>query len=130
MVVCQCGTSFETYHQTQRWCSATCRQRNADAAKRSRGIRRSGRPYERLKAQVCAEEPTCWLCGGPFIGEWPHPKSFTVDHLVPLSAGGVLMDRHNCRAAHLRCNSSRGASLPPEVPEFFFAGVGWVAVEV
>ncbi|MBC3989345.1 HNH endonuclease [Streptomyces sp. AC563] len=52
----------------------------------------------------------CWLCGHN-IGynlDPRHPLSFTLDHLVPLSRGGSLLDPANARSAHRRCNSARG----------------------
>lgn len=38
----------------------------------------------------------------------PHPMSATVDHLIPIVAGGDDAPE-NTRLAHRRCNSSRGA---------------------
>jgi 5-methylcytosine-specific restriction endonuclease McrA len=38
---------------------------------------------------------------------WPHPRSASLDHVVPLSLGGVH-DPSNVRPAHLGCNSSKG----------------------
>ncbi|MFF3243368.1 HNH endonuclease [Streptomyces sp. NPDC002870] len=33
--------------------------------------------------------------------------SFTLDHAVPLSKGGSLLDPANARSMHRRCNSAR-----------------------
>ena len=51
----------------------------------------------------------CHLCGGTIDPglRGRHPMAATIDHVVPLARGG----RHsygNVKAAHLRCNSSRG----------------------
>ncbi|MEV6477631.1 HNH endonuclease [Streptomyces sp. NPDC051657] len=78
------------------------------------GNPRNGRPYRRLTAQQRRLGLPCWLCGhniryditGPEAGK--HPEGFTLDHLVPLSLGGALLDPANARSAHRRCNSSRG----------------------
>lgn len=78
------------------------------------GNPRNGRPYRRLVAAVKALGHPCWLCGhniayeicGPEAGK--HPDAFTLDHLVPLSRGGDLLDPANARSAHRRCNSARG----------------------
>lgn len=53
---------------------------------------------------------TCHLCGRPIDRSLSgrHRWGPTLDHVIPLSLGG----RHcyaNVRAAHLRCNASRGA---------------------
>ncbi|MFD3920546.1 HNH endonuclease signature motif containing protein [Streptomyces sp. NPDC058595] len=41
-------------------------------------------------------------------GDHLHPWSFTLDHIVPLSKGGSLLDRANARSLHRACNSGRG----------------------
>ncbi|MGY1498556.1 HNH endonuclease [Streptomyces sp. QTS52] len=71
---------------------------------------RNGRPYRDLCAWLRAQRLPCWLCGHNIGYELDarHPMSFTLDHLIPLTRGGSLLDRANARAAHRRCNSSRG----------------------
>ncbi|NUS74980.1 MAG: HNH endonuclease [Streptomyces sp.] len=71
---------------------------------------RNGRPYRRLVAWQKALGLPCWLCGHdiPAGLDARHPLSFTLDHLVPLSRGGSLLDPANARSAHRRCNSARG----------------------
>jgi 5-methylcytosine-specific restriction endonuclease McrA len=134
-VVCECGTTFSTRHRSQRWCTTACRLTHADRAKNRRRstdqFRRTGRPYQRLREQVLSEEQRCWICKGPFFGSWPMPLAATLDHIIPLSKGGSVLDRSNCRAAHLRCNAARGDRTVDQAGrEFYFAGVGWVSVEV
>jgi len=48
----------------------------------------------------------CWLCGLP-IQKMSH---FTVDHVVPLSKGG-MNTKGNKRAAHKKCNGIKGDAL-------------------
>lgn len=52
----------------------------------------------------------CWLCGLPIDSDLksPHPGSWTLDHVVPLSMGGARDDPANARAAHRLCNMQRG----------------------
>ncbi|WP_371674455.1 HNH endonuclease [Streptomyces sp. NBC_00289] len=61
----------------------------------------------------------CWLCGHNIDPRLDprHPMSWTLDHLVPLSRGGDLLDPANARPAHRRCNSSKGnrAMATPQV---------------
>ncbi|MGQ5580899.1 HNH endonuclease [Streptomyces sp. ECR3.8] len=75
------------------------------------GNPRNGRPYRRLCAWLKAQRLPCWLCGRD-IGydlDPRHPLSFTLDHLEPVSKRpDLLLSRENARAAHRRCNSSRG----------------------
>jgi len=54
-----------------------------------------------------------WMCGicGQKINrklKWPHPRSKSLDHIVPLSRGGAHIPQ-NVQAAHLRCNLSKHA---------------------
>lgn len=75
---------------------------------------RNGRPYRRLCKDQRALLLPCWLCGepiryditGPPAGR--HRDAFTLDHLIPLSHGGNLLDPANARSAHRKCNSARG----------------------
>jgi 5-methylcytosine-specific restriction endonuclease McrA len=71
---------------------------------------RNGRPYRRLVADLKRRGDPCWLCGCPIPPglDARHPMSFTLDHVVPLSRGGPLLDPANARAAHRRCNSAKG----------------------
>lgn len=52
----------------------------------------------------------CGICAGA-VEEglaWPHPKSPSLDHVVPLSRGGHHT-RDNVQLAHLSCNVRKGA---------------------
>lgn len=75
---------------------------------------RNGRPYRRLCAKQRALLLPCWWCGEPIRYDLTgpiaqrHRDAFTLDHAVPLSLGGDLVDPANARSAHRRCNSQRG----------------------
>jgi 5-methylcytosine-specific restriction endonuclease McrA len=68
---------------------------------------------KRTAAAVCAH------CGWPIDLQlkWPHPLSWSADHIVPLSqlAPDDFRRWHisNLQPAHLRCNESRGAKPTP-----------------
>jgi 5-methylcytosine-specific restriction endonuclease McrA len=51
----------------------------------------------------------CHLCGDRVKRglAWPHPQSASLDHVIPLSRGG-LHDPVNVRLAHLVCNVAKG----------------------
>ncbi|MFF9285409.1 HNH endonuclease [Streptomyces griseosporeus] len=78
------------------------------------GNPRNGRPYRRLTQQQRALRLPCWWCGEPIRYDITgalaqrHRDAFTLDHAVPLSRGGDLLDPANARSAHRRCNSARG----------------------
>ncbi|MFF9084414.1 HNH endonuclease [Streptomyces rubiginosohelvolus] len=77
---------------------------------------RNGRPYRRLVAAVKALGDPCARCGhniDPTL-DARHPLSFTLDHVVPLSRGGNLLDPANARSMHRRCNSARGNRVGPQ----------------
>lgn len=80
---------------------------------------RNGRPYRELHARQRALRLPCWLCGQDInytLRGADAQKSrwaFTLDHLIPLSRGGSLLDPANARSAHRRCNSSRGNRTTP-----------------
>ncbi|UNZ22190.1 HNH endonuclease [Streptomyces sp. 891-h] len=77
---------------------------------------RSGRPWDRVRARVFAEETHCWLCGRWVDQSLPmtHPMSRTVDHLQELWQGGDPLDRTNARLAHRRCNSIKSNQMRGE----------------
>ena len=75
------------------------------------GNPRNGRPYRRLVAWQKNLGLPCWICGHNIPADVDgrrHPLAFTLDHEVPLSKGGDLLDPANARSAHRRCNSARG----------------------
>lgn len=78
------------------------------------GNPRNGRPYRRLTARQRALRLPCWWCGAEIDYSLTghdaqrSPWAFTLDHAVPLSRGGDLLDPANARSAHRRCNSARG----------------------
>lgn len=86
-----------------------------------------GRTLARLRTVLVAMYGSdCWLCGLPInlTIAWPHPSSFSVDHVIPRSKGGTdALD--NLRPSHLGCNSRRGnrnrirSTRRPHVHPFF-----------
>ncbi|WP_435215886.1 HNH endonuclease [Streptomyces sp. bgisy034] len=75
---------------------------------------RNGRRYRTLCTEQRALGLPCWWCGKPIryditgLAAQRHRDAFTLDHAIPLSRGGDLLDPHNARSAHRRCNSARG----------------------
>lgn len=112
----------------QRWCSRSCKtawQNGArppysrrvvagmawkTVASRKRRQRRAETWDGVTDAQIMERDR--WRCGicRKRIGRtfrYPHPRSRSIDHIVPLSEGGDDTAA-NKRAAHLRCNQARG----------------------
>lgn len=71
---------------------------------------RKGRPWRRLRAQILAEEPLCYLCR--------RRASTVVDHVLPLSLYPHLAhERSNLRGACRPCNGSKHNRLPWQRPQ-------------
>lgn len=62
-----------------------------------------------------ADDFICYLCEDVLDPELfsPHPKSLTIDHVVPVSRGGAD-SRDNVRTACLDCNRRKNDMLPEE----------------
>ena len=86
-----------------------------------------------IRARWKAMGEPCALCGKPIdysLGmvttpdgrRKPHPMSFVVDEIVPVSQGGDPLDFGNTRPAHWICNARRGdgarqrPAQPPRLP--------------
>jgi hypothetical protein len=83
---------------------------------RSKG--RTGRPFRRLRDRLKASGAPCWVCGHhiDLSLPWWDPWSFSVDHIVPLVAGGAPLDGANVASAHRRCNQLRSYGAVPVGP--------------
>jgi len=57
--------------------------------------------WRKLRRQVVIEEPVCRICGVA--------PTTTADHIVPVDAGGAVLDRSNLQGACGPCNSGKGA---------------------
>lgn len=68
---------------------------------------RTSRAYRRKVAALRDEGRPCWLCGEPidYRLQWPHPMSFSADHVKALNNGGSLWGE--LQPAHLAHNSAR-----------------------
>ena len=62
---------------------------------------------------------TCYLCGKKInkTSKAPHPKSPSLDHVVPICKGGGHTPE-NIKAAHLQCNQSKGGKTLEEYREY------------
>ena len=54
----------------------------------------------------------CFYCAKPMLLQdgCNLPNAATLDHVIPLSMGGIWSPRHNAVAACLRCNHERGTA--------------------
>ena len=127
----ECGRQFIAARSSSRCCSERCMKRLYNRESRADGRqkpdpwsdRRRENYHRRRALKKDAEtgaavvfsaiaERDRWRCGicGKAVRRgagWPHPKSPSLDHIVPLTKGG----RHspdNVQLAHLGCNTSKG----------------------
>lgn len=72
----------------------------------------SKRKAKITRALIERDGRDCWLCGEPIPEDAPPlgRLSITIDHVIPISAGGVNAQT-NLRLAHRKCNMARGNSL-------------------
>jgi 5-methylcytosine-specific restriction endonuclease McrA len=73
-----------------------------------------GVEYERFdKRDIFArDEWTCQLCSLPVdqAAKFPHPDSPSLDHIIPISAGGPHVP-DNAQCTHLMCNQRKSSKL-------------------
>lgn len=99
-----CGAEFPMISTRQRYCSRRCRMRAKDQYRRYRAESKRNTVYER-------DENVCQLCLMPVDTSipYPHPLAATLDHIVPVTAGGTH-DIDNLQLAHMACNASKGGA--------------------
>lgn len=78
----------------------------------------NGNARRKLRERWRAIGAPCGICGHPIdysLGmvtkggkRKPHPMSFVVDEIVPVSKGGDPLSFENTRPAHWICNARRG----------------------
>jgi len=121
-----CGvevTRPSTKGQRPKWCKACAAARvGHDPAVKKFGDHVRRERIKRATIEKFADteifERDGWRCGicGRKVNrrlKHPDPKSVSLDHVVPLSHGG-LHERANVRCSHLVCNVSRGNRGGPE----------------
>lgn len=66
-------------------------------------VKRNTATRDKHRARIARDQPSCHICGMAIDYTLPHldPKSFVVDHVVPLAKGG-LDALSNKKAAHRR----------------------------
>jgi hypothetical protein len=127
-----CGESFKQQRYGQKYCTTRCRWRRQRRAFSDDAIERR-KQYDRARNRnklhrrrvrdkgVAAESYTlaeiakrdryrCGLCRKrvAMTKAMPHPKAPTIDHIVPLAAGGDNT-KANVQLAHFRCNSKKNS---------------------
>jgi len=70
-----------------------------------RGFRGGEKHARAIESLIARDGDCCWYCRGQFV---PGKRTRTIDHVIPLAAGGrSRLD--NLRLACTRCNHAKGA---------------------
>lgn len=110
--VCDCcGEPFMADARRSRYCSQDCADLDRHRANwkhvNARRARLRGAFVEAFDRREIFERDgwVCQICELPIVPtvQWPDPGSASLDHVVPISRGG-LHSRANAQAAHLHCN--------------------------
>lgn len=122
----QCGKQFTqiVHNRIKKYCSKKCsrqawRQANPEKAalmrRQENHIRRARRvstEHESIRVGDVFERDgwRCGICGKKVDKrlKFPHPKSVTLDHIIPLAKGGTHT-WDNVQCAHFMCNCLKGA---------------------
>ena len=108
-----CGTAFVSQYR-EITCSEECtgayhKNRSREKCARRRALKRTAL-VEKISPALVFERDgwKCHICKQRIrrTYEYPHPKSATLDHIIPLSLGGTH-EYANVAAAHFICNSRK-----------------------
>jgi 5-methylcytosine-specific restriction endonuclease McrA len=105
-----CGHNFSTKRTDKLYCTKDCREWITQQIKRERDKAYHNARTPSFKRRIFfASDGACGICNQPIDLrlKWPDPMSYSIDHIVPRSLGGSHA-ANNLRAAHNKCNASRG----------------------
>lgn len=106
-----CGKKFVGKHPTARWCSKYCANKYWGRVRSRRRYAADGSALYVDREVFERDNWTCYLCNLPVDPELDRLHEFgaTIDHIVPLSRGG-LDELSNVALAHWSCNRTKRAS--------------------
>jgi len=105
-----------------RYCSRQCMR--LDGKDRRRARKRDAYVADVWRSRIFERDDyRCQICGKRLEMKQsaPHPKSPTIDHIVPLSAGGTH-EPSNCQAAHFLCNAQKSNGTAPGGDQLLLVG--------
>jgi len=104
----ECADLYVAKRGNQKYCTVRCSLR---ANKRRQRAKRDDRHEARALLRSMLRQRDGDLCGicGLTVGNAPHPDplSPSVDHIIPVSAGGGRHDAANVQLVHLACNTRK-----------------------
>ena len=116
-----CGDYFAPEYGNKRrsFCSSECKDKaekqwlKATRKKRKAKIKSVAVHNITVEKLVKRDRHVCGICGQKVDGrrKSPHPKSATMDHVLPLSRGG-WHEWSNVQLAHRKCNEDKSNKMP------------------
>jgi len=96
------------------YCSDKCKRQRKQAKREQREKLLSTRTKSFRQNIYFRDKGLCGVCGEAILltDKYPHPQSMTLDHIVPLSAGGAHA-KYNIQLAHWICNINKSDKLIP-----------------
>lgn len=112
---CRVCSSWFTIKNQGQTCSTKCQNKYRTDRVRAHRDRRRARKRNAYREDVhrakvyASDGYRCHLCGKKTdpTKQTPHPKAPTIDHIIPLAAGGTH-EPSNCRTACFQCNATKG----------------------
>jgi DNA-directed RNA polymerase subunit RPC12/RpoP len=105
-----CGVQYSAngFNAARRFCSDKCNDAYNNKIRRARNRAAYVAPVL-MDDIVTRDQHACQLCGKRVLAKhkYPHPLSASLDHILPIAAGGTHEPK-NVQLAHLRCNLAKG----------------------
>jgi 5-methylcytosine-specific restriction endonuclease McrA len=106
-----CGAQFTDRNHGAKTCSSECaKQRGIVSTWNYQTRKRQAFVEPVIPAEIFKRDGSrCHICRRRLSPKtkWPHPRTPSIDHLIPLTRGG-LHEKANVRTACLSCNSAKG----------------------
>jgi len=103
-----CEQAFVTTNQQQTYCKQECK-RDYRRRQREDNEKKLGTRTQSFRRNIYfRDEGLCGICNEPILlsDKYPHPRSLSIDHIVPLSKGGNHA-KYNLQITHWNCNVNK-----------------------
>jgi len=103
-----CQIAFVTTNQAQIYCKPECRWQ-FKRKQRAEIEKKLGTKTQSFKRKIYFRDSgLCGVCQEPILlsDVYPHPRSLSIDHIVPLSKGGNHA-QYNLQITHFICNINK-----------------------
>ena len=104
-----CEQAFITTNQEQVYCTQECRLQRKRQMREENEKKLGTRTQSFKRKLYFRDSGLCGVCGEPILlsDKYPHPRSLSIDHIVPISKGGHHA-QYNLQITHWICNVNKG----------------------